>query len=48
MVEFTDVSQVLAASNITLMMDTASTSETSANFCQTTRCYNREDSHLLS
>jgi hypothetical protein len=28
------------------MMDAASTSETSANFYQTTRRYNPEDSHL--
>jgi hypothetical protein len=31
---------------IALMMVAASTSETSANFYQTTRCYNLEDSHL--
>jgi hypothetical protein len=29
-----------------LMMEAASTSETSVNFYQTTRRYNREDSHL--
>jgi hypothetical protein len=31
---------------ITLMMLAARTSETLANFYQTTRCYNPEDSHL--
>jgi hypothetical protein len=31
---------------IALMMEAASTSETSANFYQTTRHYNPEDSHL--
>jgi hypothetical protein len=31
---------------IALMMEAASTSETSVNFYQTTRCYNPEDSHL--
>jgi hypothetical protein len=31
---------------ITLMMEVASTSETSVNFYQTTQCYNPEDSHL--
>jgi hypothetical protein len=31
---------------IALMMETASTSETSINFYQTTRRNNREDSHL--
>jgi hypothetical protein len=30
----------------TLMMETASTSETLINFYQTTRCYSPEDSHL--
>jgi hypothetical protein len=29
-----------------LMMEAASTSETSVNVCQTTRRYNQEDSHL--
>jgi hypothetical protein len=29
-----------------LMMEVASTSETSANFCQTTRRNNPKDSHL--
>jgi hypothetical protein len=39
----TDVSEVLAASIIiALMMEAASTSETSVNFYQTTRCYNPE------
>jgi hypothetical protein len=33
---FTSVSEVLAASIITLMMEAASTSETSVNFYQTT------------
>jgi hypothetical protein len=31
---------------IALMMEAASTSETSVNFCQTTRRNNPEDSHL--
>jgi hypothetical protein len=31
---------------IALMIEAASTSETSVNFYQTTRCYNSEDSHL--
>jgi hypothetical protein len=44
-VKFTDVSEVLAAT-IIRMMQAASTSETSVNFYQTTRCYNPEDSHL--
>jgi hypothetical protein len=46
---FTDVSEVLAASIvgvIALMMEAARTSETSLNFCQTTRCYNPEDNDL--
>jgi hypothetical protein len=34
------------ASIIALMMEAASTSETSVNFCHTTRCNNPEDSHL--
>jgi hypothetical protein len=37
---------VLAASIITLTMEAASTSETSATFCQTTGRNNQEDSHL--
>jgi hypothetical protein len=54
---FTDVSEVLAASNalvvsevfatsITLMMEAASTSKTLVNFYQTTLRNNPEDSHL--
>jgi hypothetical protein len=31
---------------IALMMEAASTSETSVNLCQTTRRYNPEDSHI--
>jgi hypothetical protein len=31
---------------ITLMIEAASTSEKSVNVCQTTRRYNREDSHF--
>jgi hypothetical protein len=31
---------------IALIMEAVSTSETSVNFCQTTQCYNPEDSHL--
>jgi hypothetical protein len=49
LVKFTDVSEVLAASiirAISLIMEAANTSETSADFCQTTRCNNPEDSHL--
>jgi hypothetical protein len=41
LVEVTDVSEVLA-----LMMEAASTSETSLNFYQTTRCNIPEDSLL--
>jgi hypothetical protein len=37
---------MLAYSIIALMMEVASTSETSVNFYQTTRRYNPEDSHL--
>jgi hypothetical protein len=33
---------------IALMMEAASTSETSANFYQTARRYNPEDSHLYT
>jgi hypothetical protein len=48
--KFTDVSEILAASIIralsALMMEAASTSETSTNFYQTTRRNNSEDSHL--
>jgi hypothetical protein len=44
---FTDVSEVIAASIIkAMMMETASTSGTSANFYQTIQCNNPEDSHL--
>jgi hypothetical protein len=43
---FTDISEVLAASIIALMMEAASTSETSRNFYQITWHYNPEDSHL--
>jgi hypothetical protein len=52
---FTDVSGVLASSiiraiieaeSIVLMMEAASTCETSLNVFQTTRRYNPEDSHL--
>jgi hypothetical protein len=42
----TNVSEVLAASIIALMMEAARTSETLVNFYQTTRSYNPEDSHL--
>jgi hypothetical protein len=34
------------SSLITLMMEAVSTSETSVNFCETTRRNNPEDSHL--
>jgi hypothetical protein len=44
--QFTNVSQVLTASIIALMMETASTSKMSANFYQTTWSNNPEDSHL--
>jgi hypothetical protein len=48
--KFTDVSEVLAASiirvMIALMIKAASTSEMSVNFHQTTRRNNPEDSHL--
>jgi hypothetical protein len=37
---------VVAASSIRAMMEAASTSETSANFYQTTRRTDTEDSHL--
>jgi hypothetical protein len=49
LVEFTDVSEVLAASIIrAIMMEAVSTSQTSVNFYQTTRRNNPEDSHLRS
>jgi hypothetical protein len=38
---------VLAASIIRMMMEAASTSETSVNFYRTARRNNPEDSHLL-
>jgi hypothetical protein len=44
--KFTNVSEVLAASSIALVMEAARTSETWINFYQTTRRYNPEDSHL--
>jgi hypothetical protein len=43
---FTNVSEVLAAAIINLMMEAASTSETLLNTYQTTQRYNPEDSHL--
>jgi hypothetical protein len=43
---FTNVSEVLAASIITLMMEAASTSETSVNSYQTSQNNNPEDSRL--
>jgi hypothetical protein len=44
--KFTDILEVFAASIIALMMEAASTSETSVNFYQTTWCNIRKDSHL--
>jgi hypothetical protein len=44
--KFSDVSEVLAATVIALMVEAASTSETSVKFYQTTGCNNPEDSHL--
>jgi hypothetical protein len=38
-------SEIRSPSLIALMMETASTSETSVNFYQTTRCNNQENSH---
>jgi hypothetical protein len=46
LVEVTDVSEVLAASIIRVMMEAASTSELSVNCYQTTWRYNPEDNHL--
>jgi hypothetical protein len=43
---FTDVSEVLAASTIRVMMEAASTSEMLVNFYQTTWHNKPEDSHL--
>jgi hypothetical protein len=43
--KFTNVSEVIVAS-IIRVMEAARTSETFANFYQTTRRYNPEDSHL--
>jgi hypothetical protein len=37
---------IIRAMIMVLMMEAASTSETSVNFYQTIRCYNPEDSHL--
>jgi hypothetical protein len=44
--KFTDVSEVLAASIIALMMEAASTCETSVNVYQTTRRNSPEDSYI--
>jgi hypothetical protein len=44
--KFTDVTEVLDASIITLMMKAARTSETSVKFHQTTLRNNPQDSHL--
>jgi hypothetical protein len=48
--KFSDVAVVFGASIIrtliALMMEAASTPETSVNFYQTTQCNNPEDSHL--
>jgi hypothetical protein len=43
---FTDVSEVLTASIIVLMVEAARTSETLVNFYRTTWRYKPEDSHL--
>jgi hypothetical protein len=40
---FTIISEVLVASVMRVMMEAASTSETSVNFYQTTQCNNPED-----
>jgi hypothetical protein len=44
--KLTEVSGLLSASTIALMLKPASTSEASVIFYQTTRRNNREDSHL--
>jgi hypothetical protein len=44
--QFTDVSEVLAASIIVLMIEAARTSETYVKFFKTTRRNNPEDGHL--
>jgi hypothetical protein len=44
--KFTDVSEVLAASIITLLKEAANVSETSVNLYQTTWRNNAGDSHL--
>jgi hypothetical protein len=44
--KLTDVSEVVTASIVTLMMEAVSTSETSANFYQTTRRSIPEDNYL--
>jgi hypothetical protein len=44
--KFTDVSEVLDASIIALMLEAANTSEISAAFYKTTTRNNPEDSHL--
>jgi hypothetical protein len=42
----TDVSELLTASIIAMLVEAINTSETSVNFYQTTRRNNAEDSHL--
>jgi hypothetical protein len=44
--KFTDVSEALVTSITALMMETASTSETLVNVCQSTLLNNPEDSNL--
>jgi hypothetical protein len=44
----TDVSEVVIVSIIALLMDGASTSETSVHFCETTRRNIPEDGHFQS
>jgi hypothetical protein len=46
--KITSISEVCTASIIALMMEAASTSETSVNLYQSTRRYNPEDSHIHS